>query len=168
MLKKKKHLTSHATSWLTDEEIDQHILDLLPTTQLEIYAYFGAAWYAAKKTKKRVRDRLNALTDEEKIYAKGHIGALTYHKKEKPLTAYTTARMTEEEIDQHILDLLDISPTTRSEIYAYFGAGWISSRKTKKRVRSRLNALEDKGDIYTKGSTLGLTYHKKEKRQENI
>ena len=89
-------------------------------------------------------------------------------KEKKHLTAYATARMTEEEIDQHILNLLDISPMKRSEIYAYFGATWTHSRTTKKRIRSRLNGLEDKKEVYTEGSTLGLTYHKKEKRQENI
>lgn len=87
-------------------------------------------------------------------------------KGKKPLTARTTAKMTDEELDQRLLDIL---PMKLLEIYQHFGAGSYSSRTVKKRVRTRLNTLTDKGDIYTTGHNIGSTiYHKKEKHQENI
>ena len=68
---------------MTDEKLDRHILDILPMGLLEIYAHFGASWTAAKKTKRKVRARLNALIDEGKVYTKGPITSVIYHKREE-------------------------------------------------------------------------------------
>ncbi len=83
MMKGKKHLTAQTTAHMTDEEIDQYLLDLLPMTRSEIYGQFGADWSAARRTKKRIRTRLNALMDEGMIYATGRVSGLTYHKRKK-------------------------------------------------------------------------------------
>jgi hypothetical protein len=64
-----------------DEEIDEILLSLLPMNICEIYAHFGIKGQRARKIRKIVRDRLNALEDGGKIFTTGRYSGLMYHKK---------------------------------------------------------------------------------------
>ena len=76
--------TPHKIRHMTDKRVEQILLGLLPMKLTEIYECFGVRRSYAKKTKRRIRNRLNALEDKELVYITGTtFHSLKYHKKDK-------------------------------------------------------------------------------------
>ena len=77
-------ITPHLLGHMSDTDVDQILLRLLPISLPELYETCGIGRSHAKKTKKRIRKRLNALIDKELAYLKGSgFHNTVYHRKKK-------------------------------------------------------------------------------------
>ncbi|NIM46851.1 MAG: hypothetical protein GTN40_01695 [Candidatus Aenigmarchaeota archaeon] len=85
MAKEKNQVyTPHAMTHMSDEDVDRILLGFMPMKLTKIYERFGVRKSSSKKTKNRIRNRLNALTDNGLIYASGRgYRSLKYHKKDE-------------------------------------------------------------------------------------